>query len=184
MRNLIYLFAIILLSTFSIRAQDNLPQVLNATGNYALVNNYMVDYSVGEMTAVETFTYGGGMLTQGFLQAFVIPDGPPNEAGSEIEVLPDMSPNNDGLGHETLHIDNIENYPVNDIQIFNRWGNLVFKMSGYDNADNSFKGIANTGMFLGDKELPDGTYYYILKAFIPQTAKTKIFTGFFVIKRK
>lgn len=183
MKNLGLLFSIILLSTAGVRGQDNLPQVLNATGNYTLVNNYMVDYSVGEMTAVETFTFGNSLLTQGFLQPLTIPEGT-GEFGSDIEVLPDMSPNNDGLGNETLHIKNIENYPVNDIQIFNRWGNLVFKMSGYDNADNSFKGIANTGMFIGDKELPDGTYYYILKAFIPNVPTTETHTGFFVIKRK
>lgn len=165
------------------RAQDNLPQVLNSTGNYAMVNNYMVDYSVGEMTMVETLSFGGGMLTQGFLQPALVPSAI-GDAGSGIVVHPDMSPNNDGMGNEDLQIDNIENYPDNEIQIFNRWGNLVFKTSGYDNTNNAFKGIANTGMFLGDKELPDGTYYYILKVFIPTGSKTELHTGFFVIKRK
>lgn len=165
-----------------VKAQDNLPRIVNATSNYTEVNGLLFDYSVGEMVAIETFTMPDGtMLTQGFLQ--------PSElrgigSGLDIIVFPDMSPNGDGLGHETLTVQNIENYPINDIQIFNRWGNIIFKMSGYDNDENAFKGKANTGMLLGDVEVPDGTYYYILKVFNPNTSKFEIFNGFFVLKRK
>lgn len=183
MKRFFYIFCWISSFSLVLKAQDNLPQTVNSTGYYALVNNYMVDYSVGEMTMVETFGFGGGMLTQGFLQSTELNDVTGgNETG--IIVWSDMSPNGDGMGHEHLEIENIENYPVNNIEIFNRWGNLVFKMSGYDNAENSFKGFANTGLYVGDKELPDGTYYYILKVFIPANATNEVHTGFFVIKRK
>lgn len=166
----------------NVKAQDNLPQIINSASNYTQVDGFLFDYSVGEMTVVETFTLPDGtMLTQGFLQpAFVGGGG----EGIPIIVFPDMSPNGDGLGHELLTIQNIENYPVNDIQIFNRWGNIIFKMKGYNNDENSFKGKANTGLLLGDAEVPDGTYYYILNVFDPVDSKIEVFKGFFVVKRK
>lgn len=177
-----YLVIIIQMFSLSIRAQDNLPYTLNVTGNYALVNGFVFDYSVGEMTAVETFSFSNNLLTQGFLQSIApIAFG---GGGLDIKVWPDMSPNNDNMGHEVLFIENIANYPENDIQIFNRWGNVIFKMSHYDNDQRSFKGKANTGMLVDDAEVPDGTYYYILKVFDPVGAKTHLFNGFFVIKRK
>lgn len=172
-----------MLDSIELNAQDIYPQILNAAGNTALINGYIVDYNVGEMTAVETLNYSEGMLTQGFLQSALIPEKTSGD-GTGIKVWPGTSPNDDSQGYEHLQIDNIENYPENDIQIFNRWGNLVFQMSAYDNDEHSFKGFGNTGMFIGNKELPDGTYFYILKAFDPTYAATHRYTGFFVLKRK
>ena len=45
-----------------------------------------------------------------------------------------------------------------DFEVFNRWGNSVYKNSDYQNDWNG-KG---TGNFLG-KDLPNGTYYCIYK---------------------
>jgi gliding motility-associated-like protein len=122
------------------------------------------------------------MLTQGFMQPLFL--SATGGGDLNIKVYPDVSPNNDGQGNESLHIEGIEAYPENDIQIFNRWGNLIFKTHGYHNTDNSFKGKANTGILVDGAEVPDGTYYYILKVFDPVGAKTHIYNGFFVIKRK
>lgn len=162
------------------RAQDNLPQIVGSTANYTQVGAYLFDYSVGEMTVVETFKLPDGSLTQGFLQPLVGVKG----EGLPIIVFPDMSPNGDDKGREMLTIQDIENYPVNDIEIFNRWGNIIFKINGYDNAEHSFKGKANTGLLVDDAEAPDGTYYYILKVLNPTSGKVEIFRGFFVLKRK
>ena len=46
-----------------------------------------------------------------------------------------------------------------EIQIYNRWGNLVFKASPYNN---DFDGHSNVGGTLGTDYLPSGTYYYII----------------------
>ncbi|RKF03177.1 gliding motility-associated-like protein [Tenacibaculum lutimaris] len=75
-----------------------------------------------------------------------------------------MSPNGDPANNY-LHIDCIENFPRNTIEIFNRWGNTVFKMEGYsnNNQDKRFEGISNgrANINVNDK-LPVGTYFYIL----------------------
>ncbi|MHB9140824.1 MAG: T9SS type B sorting domain-containing protein [Paludibacter sp.] len=67
--------------------------------------------------------------------------------------IPDaFTPNRDGF-NDLFEI----RHPVNtkiEIEIFNRWGNSVYKSSDYQN-DWDGKG---TGNFLG-KDLPDGTYY-------------------------
>lgn len=156
--------------------------ILNSTGMYVLLNGYQVDYNVGELTMTETFSIPGGMLlSQGFLQ--------PNSAAGggnfpDIVVRPDLSPNGDGQGNETLYIENIELYPDNEIQIFNRWGSLIYVTKSYDNAQRSFSGKANTGMLLDNKEVPDGTYYYILKVNDSSFPRTLVLNGFFVLKRK
>lgn len=58
-----------------------------------------------------------------------------------------------------LKIRGIENYPNNEFSIINRWGNVVYKKSGYDN---TWDGTANTGVNYGTDLLPEGTYFYIL----------------------
>jgi gliding motility-associated-like protein len=80
-----------------------------------------------------------------------------------------ISPNGDGL-NDFLVIENIGAYPLNDIQIFNRWGSLVYQKSPYDD---TFNGSTSNG------DLPDGTYFYSL---IPGNGNPEI-SGFFVINR-
>ena len=175
-------FTVVVLISTSIRAQVIQPQVINSTGNYSLVSGYLFDYNVGELALTETFNLSENLLTQGFLQPLFL-----EAVGGgdlDIKVYPDVSPNNDGQGNEVLHIEGIEAYPENDIQIFNRWGNLIFKTHGYHNTNNPFTGKANTGILIDGADVPDGTYYYILKVFDPAKAKMHLYNGFFVIKRK
>lgn len=75
-----------------------------------------------------------------------------------ISVINAVSPNGDGM-HDFLKILNIESFPDNQIRIFNRWGDKVFELSGYDNADNVFRGVGNVN---DNHELLDGTYYYVI----------------------
>ena len=90
-----------------------------------------------------------------------------------------VSINDDGLGYDYLHIDNIELYPENEISIFNRWGNIVFQAKGYDNYNVKFNGLN-----LASKAVTDGVFYYVLKInsiSVPQTsALTK---GYFILKK-
>jgi gliding motility-associated-like protein len=73
----------------------------------------------------------------------------------EIHVYNGISPNGDGL-NDVLIIAGIERFPDNRLEVYNRWGNLVFETNGYDHTDatRSFRGIWN------DLDLPDGTYFY------------------------
>ena len=71
---------------------------------------------------------------------------------SVLTVFKGISPNGDGR-NDTWSIPGIEQFPNNTVQVFNRWGNLVFEQKGYSNAD-PWEGQWN------GKDLPDGTYFY------------------------
>ena len=63
-----------------------------------------------------------------------------------------FSPNGDGINDGWV-VEDIELFPNNVVQIFNRSGKLVFKKKGYDNTfEGTFKG----------KKLPVGPYIYII----------------------
>ncbi|WP_146867600.1 DUF7507 domain-containing protein, partial [Flavobacterium glycines] len=76
-----------------------------------------------------------------------------------------FTPNNDDI-NEVFKIDNIDDsicYPENSVEIYNRWGVLVYEIKGYNNQDKAFKGFSE-GRVTVDKGagLPTGTYFYIL----------------------
>jgi len=60
--------------------------------------------------------------------------------------------------NQVWFIENIELFPNNEVEIFDRWGSQVWHGSNYDNIDTVWDGDNN----LGDK-LPQATYYYIFK---------------------
>uniref|UniRef100_UPI001F217D9A Ig-like domain-containing protein n=1 Tax=Tenacibaculum piscium TaxID=1458515 RepID=UPI001F217D9A len=75
-----------------------------------------------------------------------------------------MTPDNDG-DNDVFFISCIDKpeYANNRVEIFNRWGNTVYKASGYNNSDVSFKGISNgRATITVDEKLPPGTYYYVI----------------------
>ncbi|MCK7460618.1 MAG: gliding motility-associated C-terminal domain-containing protein [Sphingobacterium sp.] len=67
-----------------------------------------------------------------------------------------FSPNGDGV-NDFFVVKGADSYNVT-LQIFNRWGNLVYESKGYQN---DWDGLANMGLLISTK-LPDGTYYYII----------------------
>lgn len=69
-----------------------------------------------------------------------------------------FSPNGDAY-NESFEIDNLDcaENVKNSLLVFNRWGNVVYKADNY--VSGTWKGTLNES----DKELPDGTYFYILK---------------------
>jgi gliding motility-associated-like protein len=78
-----------------------------------------------------------------------------------INVYNGLSPNQDGE-NDYFHIDCIEKFPENFVKIFNRAGALVYEASYYDNSSTFFEGLGNRGLYIGGKELPDGTYFYVI----------------------
>jgi gliding motility-associated-like protein len=67
-----------------------------------------------------------------------------------------LSPNGDGV-NDIWWIDGIENFPDNKVLIFNRWGDLIVELHNYDNSNIVWAGKNKQG-----KQVPDGTYYYVL----------------------
>jgi gliding motility-associated-like protein len=74
-----------------------------------------------------------------------------------------FSPNGDGI-NDYFEILGIEYYEGNSITIINRWGNKVYEAKNYgiDTTPKFWDGKANTGLRIGNEELPTGTYYYVL----------------------
>ena len=68
-----------------------------------------------------------------------------------------ISPNGDGV-NDILVIEGVKSGVVVNLQIFNRWGALVYSSSNYEN---DWDGRGTEGPFAGD--LPAGTYFYTIK---------------------
>jgi gliding motility-associated-like protein len=85
-------------------------------------------------------------------------------------VIPNIfSPNGDGI-HDRWEIQYLESYPGCVVQIYNRYGQLIFKMLNYTTPwDGRING----------QDAPVGTYYYIID---PKNGR-KPMTGFVDIIR-
>ncbi len=120
-------------------------------------------------TAVATGTIGNRVTTD-ISQDGIEPDpngnGNPSDNGEDkptalfLEptkvVIPEgFSPNNDGVNDKFI-IENTGTDRIN-LEIYNRWGNIVYKSVDYKN---DWDGRVNQGIHIGE-DVPDGTYYYI-----------------------
>ncbi|TCC88426.1 Calx-beta domain-containing protein, partial [Pedobacter hiemivivus] len=109
--------------------------------------------------------------------------GTDENANGDINPDPLSSPNGDGLGNENFIIHNIERYPDNEVLIFNRWGNKVFQVKGYNNRDKAFGGVANTGLLVNKSAvLADGVYFYIIHT-KDSSGALRVNKGSVIIKR-
>ena len=69
------------------------------------------------------------------------------------------------------------------IEIYNRYGSLVWQQSNYDNNIRVFKGKANvSGVVAKDSYLPTGTYFFILN--YPNDCEQNKLKGFVHIDNK
>lgn len=86
-----------------------------------------------------------------------------------------ITPNGDGM-NDALEFDVLDKdpdrYPNNELVVFNRWGDVVYKVRPYQNEWQ--------GTNLSGKALPHGTYYYILRLSV---AEGTIFRGDVTILR-
>ena len=94
-----------------------------------------------------------------------------------VEVIPSedlvfynsITPNGDG-DNDVWFVGNLEKYPENRVQIFNRYGQEIYSVVNYKNNWN--------GKYLGN-DLPSGTYYFIFDT----KNNNKIFKGYLTIFR-
>ncbi|TAH26726.1 MAG: gliding motility-associated C-terminal domain-containing protein [Cytophagales bacterium] len=87
----------------------------------------------------------------------------------ETKIPKGFSPNNDEF-NQTFTINGIHEYPIAELEVFNRWGDVVYKNNKYNN---DWNGVSKDG-----KPLPDDTYFYVLKLGIDNEIRS-----FLVIKR-
>lgn len=76
---------------------------------------------------------------------------------NEVETYSGITPNGDGK-NDTWVIDGITGIQGVEVQIYNRWGMLIWQNLQYDNTTNVWKGTDN-----GGQQVPDGTYFYIVR---------------------
>jgi len=87
-----------------------------------------------------------------------------------------FSPDGDGI-NDRFMVAGIEEYPDNELTVFNRWGNIIFHMKPYDN---TWDGKPNENVLLmGKNLLPQGTYYFIFEY---NKGNREAKKGFIVIK--
>ncbi|HIA13140.1 MAG TPA: T9SS type B sorting domain-containing protein [Flavobacteriales bacterium] len=75
-----------------------------------------------------------------------------------VEVPNVFSPNGDGI-NDTWDIKNLSLYPECEVKVHNRWGDIVFKQTGYDTPESP----QWEGTSLGLIPLPFGVYYYVIE---------------------
>jgi len=76
----------------------------------------------------------------------------------QLKFYSGITPNNDGK-NDVWIIENIELYPENTVQIFNRWGTEVWFEKNYDNDNVIWKG--NTGNKDEGFQMASATYFYV-----------------------
>ncbi|WP_162126031.1 T9SS type B sorting domain-containing protein [Flavobacterium phycosphaerae] len=83
----------------------------------------------------------------------------------DIEVHNAFTPNGDGV-NEYFDIEFIDQpcHQPNSVEIYNRWGVLVYETKNYDNNTRKFTGVSEGRSTVSKSdELPAGTYFYILQ---------------------
>jgi gliding motility-associated-like protein len=95
----------------------------------------------------------------------------PEAVKTILKVMNILSPNGDGYNDKWI-IENIEKYPDNKVQVFDRAGRLIYDKPGYNNDWN--------GMLNGH-QLAEGTYYYIIT--LKSAEKAEVLKGFISIVR-
>ena len=130
-----------------------------------LINNSEEIVSViYQITPINTHGCQGETFTH---EVLVRPD------SSCIKIYEEFSPDGDGI-NDTFQISCIENYE-NNLQIFNRWGSLVYNV---DNYENDWDGVSMGKMNVMKKEkLPPGVYYYVLQL----RTETRSYSGWLYI---
>jgi gliding motility-associated-like protein len=124
--------------------------VIGSTGNFTQSSTIQISSTVGEV-AVLTREAGSIFLTEGFQQPIIR-----HIEEVNFKVYTGFSPNGDGI-NDTWIIDGIEQYPDNEVLIFGRWGEELWKGVGYNNTSVVFEGNNKRGV-----KIPEGTYVYII----------------------
>jgi gliding motility-associated-like protein len=81
-----------------------------------------------------------------------------------------VTPNGDGH-NDVWNIPGIDKFPEAAVELYNRWGTLIFKASPYLNNWDGYSAAVTT---VGNGRLPAGTYFYVIQL----TKNSKAITGY------
>jgi len=113
--------------------------------------------------------------------------------GIDWEIFNGVTPNEDTF-NDYFKIIGIQDYPNNNVKIYNRWGILIWEINGYETFREtrriapvrSFTGNADGWMMLEGNNAPTGTYFYVITLFgdgpFPEGGRTK-FSGYLYLNR-
>ncbi|MDR3705676.1 MAG: gliding motility-associated C-terminal domain-containing protein [Paludibacteraceae bacterium] len=99
-----------------------------------------------------------------------------NNEEATVTIPDGFSPNGDG--YNDVFIIPHSSEMIIKLEVFNRWGELVYKSSDYQN-DWDGKGSSK---FMG-RDLLNGTYYYVVQAKNTNTGRTKKYVGYLTLRR-
>ena len=92
----------------------------------------------------------------------------------DIIVYDVITPNGDGINDYWV-IKGIQDYPENEVMLFDKWGDMVYSAQHYHN---EWDGKGTNGT-----QLPDGTYFYIVKLnAVNESGASNVKTGSLLIK--
>ncbi len=154
-------YTISLFSNVSIGGSPTSPTGVTFTWSPALtLDNPSLTNPVASNTVNTTYTVSvtdaNGCTASDTMQVLLYP---------EIKIPNGFSPNADNKNDKWI-IDNIGQFTDNVVEVYNRWGELLFYSKGYN--------VPFDGKYQG-KDLPVGTYYYIINLNHP--AYPKPYTG-------
>jgi gliding motility-associated-like protein len=78
----------------------------------------------------------------------------------DVKIYDSFTPNGDHYNDDWI-IDLIELFPDNRVEIYNRWGQLVYKTEHYDNVNRVWRGESNVAGS-GGTTLADDTFFYMV----------------------
>ncbi|MCF2873221.1 MULTISPECIES: gliding motility-associated C-terminal domain-containing protein [unclassified Tenacibaculum] len=113
-------------------------------------SNVSGDLTSGQVTSNEFIPNDYEIITIGA--------GVPDGELDDVNII--FSPNGDST-NETLVFEGLEQYNKSELEIYNRWGNLVYKTSDYKNDWNGKS--SGRATINSNDDLPVGTYFYTLK---------------------
>ncbi|WP_121967297.1 gliding motility-associated C-terminal domain-containing protein [Myroides sp. N17-2] len=114
----------------------------------------VVNLGAKEITTA-TSVKGYGFFTLATIKTDLLLEG-------DIVIYNLVTPDGDGK-NDYFIIDNINRFPNNTVEIYNRWGVKVYDTKNYDSAGNVFRGYSDGRVTVSKNEkLPTGTYFYIV----------------------
>lgn len=135
------------------------------TATYTLTQNDIVRGNVTNQATVVGISPDGTIVEDLSDDSSILENNPTVTpvSGCSIKVFNALTPEGQ-TKNKVLYIRGIECYPDNRLEVYNRWGVLVYEGEHYNNVDNVFEGISKGRVTIGASQvLPVGTYFYSLK---------------------
>lgn len=162
----------------NVNLTDLLPTDVSGLGNWedtdnstGLIGNTFVPYQIPVGNYRFTYTEQVGSCTQKVLVTVQVDnDCIVEPIGTCILVVHNAVTVNDDRTNDVLFIENITDracFVANKVEVYNRWGVLVFESNQYDNETHAFRGYSQGRSTVGSDALPTGTYFYTVQGTKP-----------------